>query len=174
MRTFWRITAFLADYKLLVAVAFGAALGQMALSLTIPLFTRAVINDALMAGHYELRAARSAPRGQRSSLRSRSCVALRPVTNLGIEYTLRSPRNSTARACVAMLPHGVKIAVLLLHPQLVAGAALAHLPAAVLIVALRRLLHPVLRDVAEDRRRRRSPENAPARASQAFAGRTTS
>ena len=54
MKTFWRITAFLADYKLLVAVAFGTALGQMALSLTIPLFTRAVINDALVAQHYEL------------------------------------------------------------------------------------------------------------------------
>jgi ABC-type multidrug transport system fused ATPase/permease subunit len=93
MRTFWRITAFLADYKLLVAVAFGAALGQMALSLTIPLFTRAVINDALMAGHYELLVPLGLALLGIGVARFVLALVRRLATghvSLGIEYTLRN------------------------------------------------------------------------------------
>ena len=93
MRTFWRITAFLADYKLLVAVAFGTALGQMALSLTIPLFTRAVINDALVAGHYELLVPLGLAILGVGAARFVLAVVRRLATgrmSLGIEYTLRN------------------------------------------------------------------------------------
>ena len=93
MRTFWRITAFLADYKLLVAVAFGAALGQMALSLTIPLFTRAVINDALVAQHYELLVPLGLGILGVGAARFVLAVVRRLATgrmSLGIEYTLRN------------------------------------------------------------------------------------
>ncbi len=93
MRTFWRITAFLADYKLLVVVAFGSAMGQMALSLTIPLFTRAVINDALVAQHYELLVPLGLAILGVGAARFVLAVVRRLATghmSLGIEYTLRN------------------------------------------------------------------------------------
>jgi ABC-type multidrug transport system fused ATPase/permease subunit len=93
MRTFWRITAFLADYKLLVVVAFGAALGQMALSLTIPLFTRAVINDALVGGDYGLLLPLGLAIVGVGVARFAVAVVRRYATghmSLGIEFTLRN------------------------------------------------------------------------------------
>ncbi len=50
MRTFLRIMRLLGGYRLLMAVAFVCAIAQMALSLTIPLVVRGVINKALIGG----------------------------------------------------------------------------------------------------------------------------
>jgi ATP-binding cassette subfamily B protein len=54
MRTFLRIMRLLGGYRLLMAVAFLCAIAQMALSLTIPLVVRGVINKALIGGHQGL------------------------------------------------------------------------------------------------------------------------
>jgi len=93
MRTFWRISKFLADYKLLVVIAFATALAQMAMSLVIPLLTRAVINDALLAGRHRLLVPLGLAILGVGTARFVFAVARRLTTgkvSLGIEYSLRN------------------------------------------------------------------------------------
>jgi ATP-binding cassette subfamily B protein len=93
MRTFWRISKFLADYKLLVVIAFATALAQMAMSLVIPLLTRAVINDALLAGRHRLLVPLGLAILGVGAARFVFAVARRLTTgkvSLGIEYSLRN------------------------------------------------------------------------------------
>ena len=93
MRTFWRISKFLADYKLLVVIAFATALAQMAMSLVIPLLTRAVINDALLAGRHRLLVPLGLAIFGVGAARFVFAVARRLTTgkvSLGIEYSLRN------------------------------------------------------------------------------------
>lgn len=50
MKTFWRITKLLGDYKLLTILGFVLAFAQMGLGLLVPRITQLTINNALLGG----------------------------------------------------------------------------------------------------------------------------
>ncbi len=93
MRTFWRITKLLGDYKWLTIAGFALAFVQMGLSLLVPQITKGVINKALLGGQTNLLVVYGLGLLGIAVVRFAVGVARRLTTgkaSLGIEYDLRN------------------------------------------------------------------------------------
>ncbi len=93
MKTFWRITKLLGDYKLLTLVGFVLAFIQMGLGLLVPRITQLTINNALLGGQTSKLAVYGLALLGIALVRLVVSVARRLATgkaSLGIEYDLRN------------------------------------------------------------------------------------
>jgi ABC-type multidrug transport system fused ATPase/permease subunit len=93
MRTFWRITKLLGDYKWLTAAGFVLAFVQMLLGLVVPRIVQLTINDALIGGNTGLLMRYGLLLLGIAALRFGAGVGRRLTTgkaSLGIEYDLRN------------------------------------------------------------------------------------
>ena len=92
MRTFWRITKLLGDYKWLTIAGFGLAFAQMGLGLVVPRILQLTIDRALLGGDTELLVWYSLALLGVGVARFGIAVGRRLTTgkaSLGIEYDLR-------------------------------------------------------------------------------------
>lgn len=93
MRTFWRITRLLGDYKWLTITGFTLAFAQMGLSLVVPRITQLTIDRALVGGDAGLLAWYGLALIGTAAVRFAVGVGRRLTTgkaSLGIEYDLRN------------------------------------------------------------------------------------
>ena len=93
MKTFWRITKLVGEYRWLMAAGFALALVQLGLSLTIPAITRQVINKALIGGDHRLLIVYGVTLIGVGVVRLGASVGRRMTTgkvSLGVEYDLRN------------------------------------------------------------------------------------
>ena len=93
MKTFWRITKLLGDYKWLTIVGFVLAFAQMGLSLLVPRITQLTINNALLGGQTSKLAVYGLSLLGIALVRLAVSIARRLATgkaSLGIEYDLRN------------------------------------------------------------------------------------
>ena len=93
MKTFWRITKLLGDYKWLTVAGFALAFVQMGLSLVVPRITQLTIDRALLGGEHDLLVTYGLGLLVIAVVRLAVAVGRRLTTgkaSLGIEYDLRN------------------------------------------------------------------------------------